>query len=137
MKHAYPPDWKGFVHNRWWLLGYRDSKTHEVSFCFYDQGLGIPKTIRTRFKDKFGRLSASDSDLIVKAVVEGHYSSTKDPTRGRGLPVLKRFIDKSASGRLMIVSRSSRCIFTKAEPITADLKKKFKGTLISWSLQKS
>ena len=28
----------------WWLLGYRDSVTGEIAYCFYDQGLGIPTT---------------------------------------------------------------------------------------------
>ena len=136
MKHAYPLADKGKFHfNRWWLLGFRDPQTHEVFFCFFDQGYGIPKTIRVRLKDKFGPLSMSDSQLIVKAVVEGHYSSTKDPTRGRGLPTLKRFIDAAKSGELMIVSHKSRCIFSKSGCLELNFKARFEGTLIIWRLQ--
>ncbi len=136
MKHAYPLADKGKYHfNRWWLLGFRDPQTHEVFFCFFDQGYGIPKTIRVRVKDKLGPLSQSDSELIVKAVVEGHYSSTKDPTRGRGLPTLKRFIDAAKAGELMIVSHKSRCIFSKAGTTEYNYETRFDGTLIIWRLQ--
>jgi anti-sigma regulatory factor (Ser/Thr protein kinase) len=136
MKHAYPISEKGTYHfNRWWLLGFRDLQTHEVFLCFYDQGLGIPKTIRVRLKDQFGPLSPPDSALIVKAVVEGHYSSTKDPTRGRGLPTLKRFIDAAKSGELTIVSHRSRCVFSKGPTEEENFDTKFDGTLIIWRLQ--
>jgi anti-sigma regulatory factor (Ser/Thr protein kinase) len=138
MKHAYDQsEHNGLFYRQWWLLAYRDSETHEISFCFFDQGLGIPKTIRTRFKDKFGPLSAPDSSLIVKAVIDGHYSSTKDPTRGRGLPTLKRLIDQAKSGELMIVSSQSRCIFSKSNQNAHDAKGNLGGTLIVWTLQRS
>lgn len=136
MKHAYPiEEMSSHFYCQWWLLGYRDSKTHEISFCFFDQGLGIAKTIRTRLKDRLGPLSADDSALIVKAVVDGHYSSTKDPTRGRGLPTLKRFVDQAEAGELMIVSRQSRCIFWKNNCKEVDFRVKLGGTLIAWTLQ--
>jgi anti-sigma regulatory factor (Ser/Thr protein kinase) len=137
MKHAYAGSRRGgILLNQWWLMGYRDSETHEIFFCFFDQGLGIPKTIRTRLKDKFGPLSLSDSEIIEKAVIEGHYSSTKDPTRGRGLPTLKRFIDTAQLGQLMIVSHKSRCIFTRDGTKSAVLNRSFGGTLVAWKLQK-
>jgi hypothetical protein len=137
MKHAYSQHDEGRLYfRRWWLLGFRDLKTLEVFFCFYDQGVGIPQTIRVRFKDRIPLLSMSDSQLIVKAVVEGHYSSTKDPTRGRGLPKLKSFIDVAKAGELMIVSHKSRCTFFKnTQPLEVNAKAKFGGTLIVWRLQ--
>jgi anti-sigma regulatory factor (Ser/Thr protein kinase) len=136
MKHAYAVSDHGKYHfNRWWLLGFRDPQTHEIFFCFFDHGFGIPKTIRVRLKDKMGPFSSKDSQLIVKAVVEGHYSSTKDPTRGRGLPTLKRFIDVSKSGEMVIVSHKSKCIFSKGVSTEANFKTRFEGTLIVWRLQ--
>ena len=136
MKHAYHVRERDQpYYHRWWLLAYRDPATHELSFCFYDQGLGIPKTIRVRFQDRLGPLSAKDSELIAKAVVEGHFSSTRDPTRGRGLPTLKRFIDVARAGELMIVSHKSRCIFSRPLSENSDFDKRFNGTLIIWRLQ--
>jgi anti-sigma regulatory factor (Ser/Thr protein kinase) len=136
MKHAYlPRDKDKPFYHRWHLLGYRDPSTHEVFFCFYDQGVGIPKTIRVRLRDKMGPISRSDADLIAKAVVEGHYSSTKDPTRGRGLPTLKRFIDAAKSGELMIVTFKSRCIFSRENNDLLNFQQKFCGTLIVWHLR--
>jgi hypothetical protein len=121
-------------YRRWWLLGYRDSQTGEISYCFYDQGAGIPVTIRKRLKDRVMLLSPTGSQLIRKAVVAGHYSRTRRPTRGRGLPTLKRFVDEAASGRLLIQSRESRCVFaTGKTPHLSDFEQCLQGTLITWN----
>jgi hypothetical protein len=121
-------------YRRWWLLGYRDSQTGEISYCFYDQGAGIPVTIRKRLKDRVMLLSPTGSQLIRKAVVAGHYSRTRRPTRGRGLPTLKRFVDEAASGRLLIQSRESRCVFTTGKtPHLSDFRQCLQGTLITWN----
>jgi anti-anti-sigma regulatory factor len=122
-------------YRRWWLLGYRDSQTGEISYCFYDQGAGIPVTIRKRLKDRVKFLSPTGSQLIRKAVVAGHYSRTRRPTRGRGLPTLKRFVDEAASGRLLIQSRESRCVFTTGKkPKLDDFEREcLQGTLITWN----
>jgi anti-sigma regulatory factor (Ser/Thr protein kinase) len=137
MKHAYPPSTEGeYLLRRWWLLGYRDRETHEVYFCFYDQGLGIPNTIRTRVRDMVPLFAQSDEEIIQLAVVQGHYSSTKDPTRGRGLPKLKKLVDNAHAGQLLIVSHKSRCIFRKGmEPALQALKLSLPGTLIVWTLR--
>jgi anti-anti-sigma regulatory factor len=121
-------------YRRWWLLGYRDSATGEISYCFYDQGAGIPVTIRKRLKDRVVLLAPSGSTLIRKAVVSGHYSRTRRPTRGRGLPTLKRFVDEAASGELLIQSRESRCLFrTGHKPLLHDYEECLQGTMISWN----
>ena len=137
MKHAYAQHDEGKPYfQRWWLLGSRNPKTREAYFCFYDQGVGIPQTIRVRYKDLVPLLSDSDSELIVKAVVEGHYSSTKDPTRGRGLPKLKSFIDGAEAGELTIVTHKTRCTFFKnAQPHQLNGSTSLGGTLIVWRLQ--
>jgi anti-anti-sigma regulatory factor len=123
-------------YRKWWLLGYRDSQTGEISYCFYDQGAGIPVTIRKRLKDRVMLLAPSGSKLIRKAVVLGHYSRTRRPTRGRGLPTLKRFVDEAASGRLLIQSRESRCVFTTAAPPGLnDYEECLQGTMITWNFR--
>ena len=135
--HAYPRRHsEPHLINQWWSLGYRDSSTHEVSFCFFDQGIGIPNTIRTRFKDRLPLLSPKDNDLILRAVMEGHYSRTKLQTRGKGLPALKAFIDHASSGEVVIITENSKCTFAKGvAPSSETLPYKFGGTLISWTLR--
>jgi anti-sigma regulatory factor (Ser/Thr protein kinase) len=134
-EHAYQDATIRNKDQSWWLLGYHDTTRREISFCFYDQGQGIPVTIRTRFKDRIPLLQDPGSELIRKAVVEGHYSRTKKKERGRGLPTLKRYIDAANDGELVIFSRGSRCIFRHAEePECSEFDTPLQGTLISWRI---
>lgn len=118
----------------WWLLGYRDSVSGEIAYCFYDQGQSIPRTIKARLRDRARLIAPRGSQLMRKAVVTGHYSRTGKPSRGRGLPTLKRFIDSGKAGELLIQSQECQCIFRTSErPILADFKVGLRGTLISWT----
>jgi len=104
----------------------------------HDRGVGIPATIRVRFADKFLLITPSDEELIVKAVVSGEYSRTKIPTRGKGLPTLKMFVDESDSGELTIVSGKSLCQFGPRKRVGArQMKHALEGTLIVWALKRS
>ena len=141
--HAYPDPVSGlrFLYKKWWLLGGCNDETGEIFFVFYDQGRGIPGTIRTRFRDRlpqnnliFGR---TDEQIIIKAVVEGAYSRHQTKERGRGLPQLKAFVDSSAQGELVIVSNQSRCIFRRdCSPISERLPVALPGTLVVWNLKR-
>ena len=118
----------------WWLLGYRDTESGEIAYCFYDQGVGIPATIRPRLPDRIRSLFPSGSRLIRRAVQLGHYSRTGKPSRGRGLPTLHRFIESAARGELLIFAGESRCIFRSGQkPLLDDFSERLQGTLISWS----
>lgn len=133
-EHAYNRSKRSY--RFWWLLGYQDTKTKEMAFCFFDQGAGIPQTIRTRFKDKLFLFRPTGSELIHTAVMEGRYSRTKEKSRGRGLPALKRFIDDAIEGELLIFSRESQCVFRDHGQIkSGDYDTKLHGTLISWTLR--
>jgi hypothetical protein len=137
LQHAYPHSemQENYLPDRWWLLGTLDSAAHEISFCFFDQGVGIPRTIRTRWQHRLPFLSNSDSDLLIQAVVEG-LSRTQEDTRGKGLPALKSFIDQYGSGHLAIVSHKTKCMFTKGSaPVAEQLPVGLGGTLIIWTLR--
>lgn len=140
MNHAYPYR-KVYrppcLRHQWWVLAYRDSLTHEVCVCFYDQGVGIPQTIRRRADAQLLLIEDSDGDLVIKAVVEGHYSRHLRTTRGTGLPSLKYFIDEAKSGELVIVTDSVMCTFPHSgQPLSLVLPKPFPGTLIQWRMQR-
>jgi hypothetical protein len=137
LQHAYPArQLKGFhLPNRWWLLGSMERSSHEISFCFFDQGVGIPNTIRTRWQHLVPIVSKSDNELVIQAVMEG-LSSTKLDTRGKGLPTLKSFVDQYGTGELVIVTCRTMCNFrANATPNSIELTQALGGTLIIWTLQ--
>lgn len=137
LQHAYPEEemQESFLRNRWWLLGSLDESSHEISFCFYDQGVGIPRTIRTRWQHRIPVLSRTDGELLIQAVTEG-LSRTREETRGKGLPTFKGFIDQYGRGHLAIVSHKTKCMFTTdAAPASEQMPIELGGTLISWTLR--
>ena len=131
-EHAYPARRENRkAYGEWWLVGYFDDSTCEISFSFFDQGIGIPRSIRTRFRDTL----LSGTALIRDAVEHGR-SSTQLDTRGKGLPSLKKFVDASIAGTLVINSHESQCIFKMGEsPIEQTWDIHLPGTLISWNIQ--
>ena len=131
-EHAYPGQSKRKIgYREWWLLGYFDDDQHEISFSFFDQGIGIPATIRARLRDTF----RSGTALIREAVEHG-ISRTKLSTRGRGLPSLKMFVDAAEDGTLVISSHTSQCVFHKGEaPLEQSWNIALPGTLITWNIR--
>jgi hypothetical protein len=83
------------IHRRlrknWWLLGYTDPQNSEIAFAFFDQGVGMPNTLRFKPSDRVREflggdlLKRSDEELIIEAFTRS-FSRTKDPNRGVGLP---------------------------------------------------
>jgi hypothetical protein len=141
LEHAYP-DHVPYAdrYRLWWILSYVDPTSRKISFCFFDQGIGIPRTIRTRFRDApwLGPLARSDSELVQTAVIRGGYSSTKLASKGRGLPTLKRFIDTAPDGELSIVAHKSICTFhTGRSAMRSDEKIALPGTLIAWNIRQT
>ncbi len=131
-EHAYPiRRYRRSEYGQWWLVGYFDDSIHEISFSFFDQGIGIPETIRTRLRDKFRTGTA-----LIRDAVEHGRSSTKLETRGKGLPSLKRFVDASIAGTLVINSHESQCIFERGNsPVEQTWEIPLPGTLISWNIR--
>jgi len=138
MNHAYPYQRRynpPCLRHHWWVLAYRDSETHEVCVCFYDQGVGISETMRRRADNQLVLIPETDGELIIKAVVEGYQSRHLGSTRGTGLPSLKQFTDEAESGELVIVSRGVMCTFPHGKPpVYRDLATPFCGTLIQWRI---
>ena len=138
MGHAYPSGIRRsqiWLDKQWWMLAYKNLTDREVRLCFYDQGVGIPNTIRTRLKDRINPWR-SDEDIIIDAVREGCYSRTKESTRGRGLPKLLEIIDGNEfSGDLSIYSDKSYCRFFSSDRYEKQrIVEPVQGTLITWRL---
>lgn len=140
MNHAYPYQRRyepPCLRHQWWVSAYRDSVTHEVCVCFYDQGVGVAETMRHRANEQMVLFEETDGELVIKAVLEGYYSRHLGVTRGTGLPSLKQFIDEANSGELVIISRKVVCTIPhKSLPTYKVLDEPFCGTLIQWRIQR-
>ncbi|MBN2069718.1 MAG: hypothetical protein JW739_08795 [Opitutales bacterium] len=137
MSHAYPSKFKRmWLKQQWWLIAYKNRTERKISICFYDHGLGIPGTIRTRLRDNLILLKRSDEDIIKEAVMSGCYSRTKLETRGRGLPKLYDIIDGTEfSGELSLFTGNSHCRFNEYQEFFPQrLTNGIHGTLITWNL---
>lgn len=120
----------------WWMAGFCDPGTGQVAFVFWDQGVGIPTTLKERLGIKIkGYLSWSETKIIQKAVNEG--VTRKDSKRhGNGLPSLKCFIDESSpDGFLRVMSRHGDYLYCKNhKERSTDLKVQLNGSLIVWTI---
>ncbi len=140
MNHAYPyarvyspPR----LRHQWWLLAYRDSETREVCFCFYDQGVGIPSTIRGTAAAQLELIPESDGEIVIRAVTQGSYSRHRRLNRGTGLPSLFQFVDEASAGDLIIITDRTKCIFPHGSvAYSEELAQSLDGTLILWRLKK-
>lgn len=130
----------------WWLMAAHPPKSGEISICFVDLGVGIPKTIRVRLKDRIPLIYPQGCELIHKAVMEGKYSRTQKSNRGNGLPTLKRLIDSGPHGQMTVLSlgsffqykRGSYCADGHPATLAKELHKgsDLRGTVISWKIAK-
>lgn len=141
-EHAYAagsPD--PFLVKEWWLAGYADEKESTIGFAFYDQGSGIPATIRSKkrrsLKERFGQLVGGWSDArwlerAVKTGVSRHSSSR----RGHGLVKLRKFVDKlGVSGSLKVISNKGFATFLSDKTMdSVVIKEALHGTLVVWQL---
>lgn len=139
-EHAYKFSSKEpYLYKEWWLVGYADHSDSSIGFMFYDQGAGIPKTIRRRKKRRvLDRLSGwTDANWIHRAVRK-QISRHRSGRRGHGLEKLKRFLDRlDVEGSLRVLAnRGDVEFFTSGKPArVVDLDRALDGTLIVWKLR--
>lgn len=138
-QHAYPkrsdsPD----LLREWWLAGYADHSQSAICFIFYDQGAGIPTTIKARQKPRLLRLMGgwSDGQWIQRAVRKG-MSRHVSRRRGHGLEKLREFIDRlDVEGSLRVVANAGSVVFpSNGNSMAYDVGGKLHGTLVVWRLK--
>lgn len=99
--HAYPENIERKypqMQNRWWMTGYVDFEDNEIMLSFFDQGVGIPKTLPGSYKKIMGipissKIMSQDSLCIREATKLGK-SQTRKEERGEGLAEIVSFIEK-------------------------------------------
>ena len=145
--HAYPNhEFLNKADKSWYLSGAYNSKTQELKISFYDQGIGIPKSLPTSeiWERVLGLLSKInigkgllDAEML-KAAMEIDRTSTGESDRGKGLQDLLEFIRQRGEGYLSVLSRRGLYRFSlkngEKEIKTHSFKMPLKGTLIIWSV---
>lgn len=120
----------------WWMAGFCDPGTGQVAFVFWDQGVGIPTTLKEKLSLKIrGYIDWSETKMIKKAVNEG--ITRRDSKRhGNGLPSLRCFINESSpDGFLRVISNHGDYMYCKNHKArSSDLDVPLNGSLIVWTI---
>ena len=145
--HAYPESTRTPVADRnWYIGGAYNTDTTELKIVFFDQGIGIPKSLPTseigeRVLDFLSSLPAVDrkkDEVMLKAAVELTRTKTAETDRGKGLQDLLEFIKRRGDGYLSIISSKGLYKFTakngKEHAKTANFENPMYGTLIIWKV---
>ncbi len=146
--HAYP-DKSGFSkkNKNWYLTGSYNEKTKELKIVFYDQGIGIPKSLpasdiwETVLKKcvqfGFSLADQKNDEVLLKAAVQLDRTSTGELDRGKGLQDLLEFIRQRRNGYLSILSLKGLFKFSMCDGKESTKSEHFDnpvcGTLIIWS----
>ena len=130
-EHAY----EGRKNFGWWLMALPEREEDIIHFAIIDIGIGIPGTIRRKFRiSEMLPFMENDGKLIQATVLEQNRSSTKLPYRGLGLPKLKKIVDNRKIRNLNIISRKGGYLMDEDQPY--DLNGEYFGTMISWDFVK-
>lgn len=124
------------MENNWYV--YVENREESLKFVFLDTGVGIPKTIRTKFGEKIiSILSNSDAYFIASALRGEFRSETRLEYRGKGLPEIYNRITSAKIENFAIVSGQGKCVVDEfGNIVEIPLKNVFNGTLLSWNLKK-
>lgn len=138
-EHAYAKDsTRPDLTREWWLAGYADRTINTIGFTFYDQGSGIPTTIKTKKASRVRRLlhGWSDGMWIERAVRRG-VSRHDSARRGHGLEKLREFIARlDVEGSLRVLANNGYVEFpSTGQNVVSDLTRKLTGTLVIWQLR--
>lgn len=145
MHHAYPAwsEEKDYLYkpvkNQWWLSGSVNREENSLTALFYDQGVGIPKTLHATYPSEviaefFSKLGLVDTDASrIKAAINLGRTSTGKANRGRGLLNIRQFIAKSKKGSLRILSNKGEYAFySDGNDKVVKHRNSIGGTLIEW-----
>lgn len=143
--HGYPNDFietSRLKEKRWWLSASLNTKNNSLNFMFFDQGIGIPKSLPKVHPKLFKKLLTlfDPDDRIIEAATIAGKSSTGKKYRGKGLPQIIDYVSSyDKNGYIQITSGKGTYKLTKNEKKI--VKKSslneydINGTLIEWQLE--
>ena len=141
-EHAYgAPDPQGYprLDGQWWMTGSVSRNGSDLDVVFFDQGISIPRSLPKGhlWEHVKGLLvgSAKNDAMMIQIAVEHPRSATGMSHRGKGLQQIRGVVDHAPRGRIRILSRRGRYIYTKGEGVQMGvLSEDLGGTLIHWQL---
>lgn len=130
------------LRKNWWLLAYTNPENSEISFAFYDQGAGMPNTLRFKKRDNLHipivreLIGRTDEELIVAAFM-APFTRTMEGNRGVGLPTMRMMVEKSPEGELFVQSNQSRVFLRPGTKISSQrCQIPLAGTLLVWKIRR-
>ncbi|MGN7611832.1 hypothetical protein ACQZV8_07075 [Magnetococcales bacterium HHB-1] len=143
--HAYPEskEYENFpyIRKRWWMTGSYAFKERKLTIIFYDQGVGIPKTVKSlvganKIENFFRHFGSKDSDgARIKVAVEYGKTATGLRERGKGLKDILRVADRAGNATLRILSGYGQYKYSPSEKEhILNFRTFLKGTLIQWEI---
>ncbi len=155
-RHAYEEPFESNVAfvPRWWFTAEANRETRKITAILFDQGATIPVTLPYKersWRDMLARLQLgpvsqntpaataddflNDVDAVKYAMREGT-TQTDEAGRGKGLPQMRRLIDKYRPGKLTVISRAGLYSYaTDGGVHTKSLKTPIGGTLVEWEIE--
>ena len=134
-QHAYTGE-SSIMNNFWYIFA--QNKDNKVQYVFLDTGLGIPKTISKRIKEKIKDLFAVDDATYLQSVLRGDFrTETKQDNRGKGIPGIYEDVCKHVITDFQVVSGKGLCKVTPSgEIVKFKLENSFEGTMFMWTIPK-
>lgn len=142
--HAYPAPQFDNEPKNWYLTASFDENKRELKVSFYDQGVGIPRTLpsstmREYISKYLRRLKIGQHDAImIRAALAYGRTRTHEDDRGKGLQDMLNFIRQAGHGYLSIISSKGLCKVdvsgTTESTKTEQFSNALPGTLIIWNV---
>lgn len=135
-EHAYEGQEKKMMLENWYMCAQDTGET--VHFVFLDTGVGIPKTVLKRFREKIKDVVSKNDAFYLKSALQGEFrSETRQAHRGKGLPGIYEDASNKIIANLSIISGRGKCTVKDNKMIEAeDLSENFEGTLFVWDILK-
>lgn len=142
--HAYPAPQFDNEPKNWYLTASFDENKRELKVSFYDQGVGIPRTLpsstmREYISKYLRRLKIGRHDAImIRAALAYGRTRTHEDDRGKGLQDMLNFIRQTGHGYLSIISSKGLCKVDVSGTTESTKTERFSnalpGTLIIWNV---
>ncbi|PMQ16986.1 hypothetical protein JaAD80_08250 [Janthinobacterium sp. AD80] len=136
--HAYEHPFKGMPpedQRKWWMLSLL--KDDELFVAIYDQGIGIPGSLKRKpkFFEYFKRRTYNDG-ILIQAAIDSKLTRTRLPHRGKGLPEMLEFSEQLKDGGLSIWSQHGGMTYNAQRRVERchKMKSRLPGTLVLWSI---
>jgi len=139
--HAYHSKIHNPALKRWWLSASFNVATREIVILIYDQGRGIPKTVRRNWRDYLRKIAPGSMSDDAKLIREAHglrRSASGQEHRGLGLERdVRKYIEKlNCRGIYCINSlKGQYTVETGADSRVGEIvnfRHSLNGTLIEW-----